>query len=359
MNTRLERLRPQLRERELDALLVSTPENRRYLSGFTGSAGYLFITQKDAVLATDFRYIEQSDRQAPDYRVDRIGRDMSWLVNLAQETGAKRIGFESDHLTVAQYQRLTETLKEASEQDHLSLVATSGIVEELRSIKDAQELALLMKAVEIADQAFEEVAPTIRVGEPEKEVAWRLEQVMRKLGAEKVSFDTIVASGPNGALPHHRAGEDPISEGVPIVIDMGASYEGYCSDMTRTICLGTPDETFRKVYDIVLGAQETACATAQEGMTAGEVDALARNIIQEAGYGDQFGHALGHGIGLAVHEFPGVAPNAPATMVDDMVFTIEPGIYLPGWGGVRIEDTVVMEGGRVRRLSQAHKRERP
>ena len=359
MSARLEQLRTMLQERELDALLVSTPENSRYLSGFTGSAGFLFLTQGDAALATDFRYIEQVGRQAPDFRVVRIGSDQRWLVDLARETGAKRVGFESDNVTVAQYHRFTEMIQEASAQDDLSLVATTGIVEEMRSIKDNQELALLEKVVAIGDRAFEEVAPTIRPGEMESAVAWRLEQVMRRLGAEKVSFDTIVGTGPNGALPHHLASEDPIREGVPIVIDMGAVYQGYCSDLTRTICIGQPDETFRKVYDIVLGAQETACATAQAGMTSGEVDALARDIIKEAGYGDQFGHALGHGIGLEVHEFPRVGPNASSPMQDGMVFTIEPGIYLPGWGGVRIEDTVVMEQGRVRRLSQAHKRERP
>ena len=359
MTTRLQRLRSELQEREMDALLVSTPENRRYLSGFAGSAGFLFVTQKDAILATDFRYIEQSARQAPDFEVVRIGRDLGWLVEVSGKAGARRIGFEGDNLTVAQHHRIIEALKDASAQERVSLISTSGIVEEIRGVKDPRELALLEKAAAIADQAFEEVAPTIRAGEPEKEVAWRLEQVMRRLGAEKLSFDTIVASGPNGALPHHLASDDLIQEGAPIVIDMGCVYQGYCSDMTRTICLGKPDDTFRKVYDLVLGAQETACATTKAGMTAGAVDALARAIIEKAGYGDKFGHSLGHGVGLAIHEFPGVGPNGPATMMDDMVFTIEPGVYLPGWGGVRIEDTVVMEKGRVRRLSLAHKRERP
>ena len=357
MNTRVGILRSKLREKSLDAILISNPDNRRYLSNFTGSAGYLFITQDETILATDFRYIEQSTLEAPDFLVERIGRDLSWLLTLIQKTNSTQIGIENDDMTVAQYQRITSTLKE--NPSSVNLVGTSGIVEEIRSIKDSQELPLLLKAVEIADKAFEEVAPTIIVGEAEKAVAWRLEMAMRQMGAEKIAFDTIVATGPNGALPHHRAGDDLIRDGAPLVIDMGACYQGYCSDMTRTLCIGTPDDTFRKVYDIVLGAQETASSVAQAGMTAGELDSVARDIIKEAGYGDHFGHALGHGIGLAVHEFPGVGPNATAILSNDMVFTIEPGIYLPGWGGVRIEDTVIMEQGRVRQLNQAHKREHP
>ena len=358
MNTRVSRLREKMAEAEFDAYFVSTPENRRYLSGFTGSAGYLIITAHDAVLATDFRYVEQGGRQSPDFRVHRISGGPQWLPELMKELGAKRIGFEAGNLTVATYQRITKSFGEAG-LDDVAFTATDGLVEPLRVVKDADELALLTKAMECADYAFRTVAPTIEVGETERAVAWRLEMAMREAGADGPSFDTIVAAGPNAALPHHRPSGHPIGAGEPVVMDFGAIYQGYCSDMTRTICLGPADQTFREVYDTVLGAQLTASATVEEGMTSGAADGIARSIIEEAGYGDKFGHSLGHGIGLAVHEDPRVGPNADDLLLDQVVFTIEPGIYIPGWGGVRIEDTVVMDGGRVRSLTTSHKSEDP
>ena len=188
-------------------------------------------------------------------------------------------------------------------------------------------------------------------------MAWALEKAMREGGAESVSFDIIVGSGPNGALPHHRAGHKAIQEGEAVVIDMGARYQGYCSDLTRTIFVGEPDETFRRVYDTELRAQLTAEAEVRAGMTGKEVDAIARDIITEAGFGDSFGHSLGHGIGLAVHEHPGVGPKSEKPLEDGMVFTIEPGIYISGWGGIRIEDIVVLEDGRARVISRAKKLE--
>ena len=355
---RLHKLRSKLgEEADLDAILVSAAENRRYLSGFTGSAGYLFITQDDAVLATDFRYVEQSGRQAPDFRVERIAGGLAWFPNLAAETGARRVGFDSQDMTVAVHTALTKAVEDSDHSEKPELIPTSGIVEELRAVKDQEELKLLTKAVEIADQAFEEVAPTIEPGVTEEEVAWRLEVAMRERGAEAVAFDIIVGSGPNGALPHHRAGAKPIQRGEAVVIDMGANYQGYCSDLSRTIIVGGEDETFRLVYDTVLQAQLAAEEQVTAGMTGKDTDAIARNVIAEAGYGDNFGHSLGHGVGLAVHESPGVGPNSQGALEDGMVFTIEPGIYLSGWGGVRIEDMVVLENGRARVLSQAHKRE--
>jgi Xaa-Pro aminopeptidase len=342
----------------VEALFVSSPENRRWLSGFAGSAGFLVITRDAAVLATDFRYVEQAGQQAPDYRVVRISGASDWAPGLFQELGVSRVGFESADLTYASYQGFTEALAKAP-SDGVSFVPTTGVVEPLRMVKDAEEVALIERAVELADRAFEAVAPTIEVGETEVSVAWRLDRMMREEGAEAVSFETIVAAGPNAAKPHHRPSERPIQAGEPVVIDMGARYQGYCSDMTRTICLGEADETFRVVYDTVLGAQLTALATVNPGLTSGEVDAVAREIIEQAGYGDKFGHSLGHGIGLAVHEHPRVGPRGQDPMENGTVFTIEPGIYIPGWGGVRIEDTVIMEGGAVRTLNRAHKRENP
>ena len=204
---------------------------------------------------------------------------------------------------------------------------------------------------------MDRVGATIEAGMTEEQVAWELEKTMRELGAEGPSFDTIVGAGPNGALPHHRADATVIKAGDPVVIDMGASYQGYCSDLTRTLFVGEPDDTFRGIYNTVLHAQLEAEARVTAGMTGKETDAIARDIIAEAGHGDEFGHSLGHGIGLAVHESPGVGPNSDGTIEDGMVFTVEPGIYMPGWGGVRIEDMAVMENGRARVLSRASKLE--
>ena len=355
MNNRLERLRTKLEEKGLDAILISSAENRQYISGFTGSAGYLVASGDNAVLATDFRYTEQAGLQAPEFEVRRSGGDWSWLVDLLKEGGVKKIGFESHQMTVAGYGHIATALGGLPSADRPTLVATTGIVEGLRTIKDQEELVLMQKAIDTADAAMEAVSPTIRPGETEREVAWRLEKAMRELGADSLSFDTIVAAGPNGAMPHHRPSDRAVSDGEPIVIDMGAKVGGYCSDITRTFCVGTPDETFRKIYDIVLGSQLTAIATVRAGMSGGEADDLSRVVIAEAGYGENFGHSLGHGLGLVVHEYPRVSPKSEDALEEGTVFTVEPGIYLSGWGGVRIEDVVLLEKDGARVLSKAAK----
>ena len=352
---RLTRLRESLAGREVDAILISAPENRRYVSGFTGSAGYLIVSEDDAVLATDFRYVEQAGRQAPGFRVERIGAAYDWLPTVTSKMGVRRLGFEAHDLTVATHTRLAKAIKDSNGERGPDTVPVDGVVEGLRAVKDPEEMSLLAKAVEIADCALDRVAPTIEAGVREKDVAWELERSMREAGAEAVSFDIIVGAGPNGALPHHRAGETVIGDGQPVVIDMGATYEGYCSDLTRTVFVGEPDERFREVYGTVLRAQLEAEERVEQGMTGAETDAIAREIISEAGYGDNFGHSLGHGVGLAVHESPGVGPRSGDPLENGMVFTVEPGIYLSGWGGVRIEDMVVLENGRARVLSKAHK----
>ncbi len=354
-NDRLAGLRESLAENEIDGVLVSAPENRRYVSGFTGSAGYLLVSEGDAVLATDFRYVEQAGRQAPDFRVERIAATYGWLPALMSGMGVKRLGFEGHDLTVTTHATLAKVIEDSNGSGGHELVAVDGVVEKLRAFKDPEEMSLLTRAVEIADQALDRVAPTITVGVREKDVAWELEKSMREAGAEAISFDIIVGAGPNGALPHHRAGETVIGDGEPVVIDMGATYDGYCSDLTRTIFIGEPDDEFRKVYDTVLRAQLEAEERVRPGMTGAETDAISREIISEAGYGDNFGHSLGHGVGLAVHESPGVGPRSQDPLENGMVFTVEPGIYVSGWGGVRIEDMVVLENGRARVLSSAHK----
>ncbi len=355
MSDRLNRLVAQFPEKELDALLISAPENRRYLSGFTGSAGYLFISSERAVLVTDSRYTEQATNQAPDFQVMQVRGGWDWFLEQLKETGVKRVGFESRDMTVATYTSLVGAVKDDSALSQVSMIATAEMPEEGRVFKDQRELALLQRAIDASDAAMEAVCPNITAGMTEKEVAWRMEMAMRDFGADGISFDTIVASGPNGAMAHHRPSDRAIQAGEPIVIDMGAIVEGYCSDITRTVVVGEPDETFHKIYDIVLGAQLTAINTVRPGMTGEDCDDLSRAVIAEAGYGDNFGHSLGHGVGLAVHENPRVSPRSPDKLEPNMVFTVEPGIYLTGWGGIRIEDIVVLGDDGAKVLSKAGK----
>ena len=350
---RLDNFRAAIDEKGIDGLLISDADNRRYLSGFVGSAGYLFITGSGAVIATDFRYTEQAAEQSPDYRVDRISGKLDWLPALCDEFGVKKLGIEADDITVAQFERLKQAFNDKGSET--SLEPTTGLTLELRSVKDEQELALLSRAIEIGDEAFNEVSDQISPGMTEAEVADLIEQAVKSRGAESISFESIVAAGPNAARPHHRAGDTVIREGQTIVIDMGARYQGYCSDLTRTIVLGEADDETKRVYDIVLSAQLAAIELVEAGMTGGETDMLARKVIQEAGHGNDFGHSLGHGVGLQVHENPGVGPTSKGKLRDGMVFTIEPGIYLRGWGGVRIEDIVVLEQGKARVISNARK----
>lgn len=353
-NPRLDRLRQRLDESGLDLLFVSQAENRRYLSGFTGSAGFLLVGPQTAVLATDFRYIEQAAAEAPDFDLFRPEGDISrWFPVLASGFGPVKMGFESDSLPHAAFLQLQKGVAEFSFQ----LVPTSGLVEGVRAVKDAAELALIEQAVALADAAFAAVVARLEVGWTELRLAWELERYMREHGSGVMPFDIIVAAGPRSSLPHAQPTDRPIGVGEPIVIDMGARIGGYCSDMTRTICLGAPDDTFKRVFDLVLGAQLTAEATIAAAMTGGQADALARRVIAEGGHGDEFGHGLGHGIGLVTHEQPRLGLNSDHILADGMVFSVEPGVYLPGWGGVRIEDLVVLENGRARVLTRSPKTE--
>ena len=351
---RLKRLRQSLDEREIDGIFVSQPENRYYLSGFDGSSGYLLITPQDTVLATDFRYTEQARAQAPDYQIFQLtGSLPDWFPRLVTGLDLNRLGFEAGHITFAMYQQLSETLKEAQLQ--LKLVPVDGLVESLRAIKEPEEIELITRAAEMTDKALEYVEDIARVGMTEKEVAWEIEKFLRQNGSQKLPFEIIVASGPNSALPHARPSQRQIGSGEPVVFDIGARFGGYSSDLSRTICLGAADDTFKKVYDTVLGAQLAALAIIKEGMSGDEADSLARTVIEQAGYGEAFGHGLGHGVGLAPHEQPRLGPNSTEPLTSGMVFTVEPGIYLPDWGGVRIEDLVVMENGEIRVLSKVKK----
>jgi Xaa-Pro aminopeptidase len=351
---RLRRVRTSLAEKGLDALLTSQPENMRYLSGFTGSSGWLLISERSAILVTDFRYVEQARRESPDFEIIQAKQEVrEWFPGLVSDFGWHKIGFEAHVVSYDGYHKLSESMK--TKRVQIELVPTTGIVEQLRSVKDSQELAFMTKAIELADAVFEEVRATLHPGMTEKEIAWQVEKSLREKGSEGVPFEIIVASGPNSALPHAQPTEKTVSFGEPVLIDMGARIGGYCSDFSRTLFLGKADKTFQEIYNIVLKAQTVAIEGVRSGMDAREADRLARSVIEEAGYGEAFGHGLGHGVGLATHEAPAVNSSSSDLLADGMVFTIEPGIYLVGWGGVRIEDMVVLEEGRAKVLTQTRK----
>ena len=357
MNDRLNTLQEKLQEFEVDGILITNPENRYYISGFTGSAGYLFITPGAAYLNTDFRYIEQATNQSPSFEIVKIDSELKWFIDLLIKHRINTLGFESEDLSFAGHSRFSEIIDKNKLNKIVNLKPLSSTIEKIRAVKYIDEIDILKEAIRISDEAMNTIAPTIQAGISEREIAFQLENKMRELGAEGPSFDTIVGSGPNAALPHHRAGERIIQKGESIVIDMGAKFQGYCSDLTRTFCVGKPDETFRKVYDTVFTAQQTAISLVEQEMTGTDCDNIARKVIEESGFGDKFGHSLGHGVGLAVHEYPRVSPNSPDILMNNMVFTIEPGIYIPGWGGVRIEDIITLQNNKAEVLSAATRNE--
>ena len=355
---RLERLRGKLGERELDWLLVTQPENRSYLSGFGerdvslgSSAAWLLVGRGAAFLITSFLYYEAAVRQAEGFEVVRgAPRFHDGVAEALGAAPASQIGFEAGWLTVELYHDLAERLGEKHE-----LVPTTGLVEELRQIKDAGEIEAIRAANELTDRAYKHVVGLLRPGLTEKQVAWEIEKYMREHGAEGMAFEPAVAAGPHSAVPHHSPTDRPIAASEPIWIDCGARLNGYCGDLTRSFCLGSADERFAEIYGIVLRAQEVAIEGLRAGLTGVEGDALARDVIREAGHGDAFGHSLGHGIGLAIHELPRVSPLGKDVLQPGMLTSVEPGIYLPGWGGVRIEDLVVIEESGVRNLTRAPK----
>ncbi len=352
---RLARLRAYMQAHDLDAFLVSNPYNRRYLSGFTGedappldTAGLLIVTAARVQLITDARYDIQAEHEVQGVEIVlRQGRTITTLVAQLVALHARRIGFEANHLLYGHYEDLQAGLPDAT------LVSTRDIVEDQRWHKDEAELALLRKAIAISDEAFTRVEQQIRPGMTERQVAHLIENTMIDLGAEGPAFGTIVAAGPNGAMAHAIPGDRPIQEGEPIVIDMGARYGGYNSDMTRTLILGTPDARFREIYNIVLAAKQAAEAAIKAGFSGQAADKLARDVITEAGYGDRFGHSLGHGIGLEVHEGPRLSKISEDTLPENAVTSCEPGIYLPDWGGVRLEDLILVRPDGAEILSGA------
>ncbi|MHB1005196.1 MAG: M24 family metallopeptidase [Chloroflexota bacterium] len=358
MNERIEALRQKMREGGIDAALVTLPINRRYLTGYTAtdstsgsSAGWLLVTADRALLLVGFLGLEQAHKECPGVEIQQfVGSPTALAVQIVKDSGVRRLAFEGNHLTYLNYAELAKLLG-----DGITLVPVDGWVEGLRATKDEGEIAKTRQAASITDAAFLRVLDVLKPGVTERELAWEAESYMREHGAEGLAFDVAVASGPNTSLPHNDPSDRAITPGEPIWIDMGARFEGYCADLTRSFCLGRPEQRLREVWDLVLLAQETAIKRCREGMTGKEADSLARDIIATAGHGADFGHSLGHGVGLVVHEHPRLSQLSPDTLGPNMVVTFEPGIYVAGWGGVRIEDLGVVREGGVELLSAAPK----
>ncbi|BCJ85934.1 M24 family metallopeptidase [Effusibacillus dendaii] len=350
MRDRLTRLREGMASQSIDGILILKPENRRYISGFTGTAAYLLISDKEAVLITDFRYMEQAQKQAPDFRVVKHGAmAVDTIREESNRLGIKRLGFEEDHMTYAMYASYKDSLAP------VELVPTKGLTDKPRMRKDQVEIGILKQAAEIADAAFSHILGYLRPGISERDVAIELEFFMRRQGAAGPSFDTIVASGVRSSLPHGVASDKKLEQGDFVTLDFGALYKGYCSDITRTVVIGEPSDKQREIYEIVLAAQLHALQNIKPGMTGKEADALARSLIASKGYGEQFGHSLGHGIGLNIHEEPRLSTASDVELLPGMVVTVEPGIYIPGFGGVRIEDDVVITETGIEILTSSTK----
>jgi Xaa-Pro aminopeptidase len=354
---RLARLRAAMAEAGFTAIYTTHPANRRYLTGYTGedhppneSAGALLITPEAAYLRTSVVNAAQARAEAPDYDIvayATLDQAAQQLQEIAARHALTRLGFDESAMLYTTYQWLGATLP------GIELAETGSLISDLRVIKDDAEIALLRCAQAITVAAFVEVSARIVTGMTEKEVAWELEKAVRAHGGDGLGFSTIVGAGENGARPHHTVTDRPIRAGEPIVIDMGAQYEGYSGDLTRTVVVGEPDEQFRRIYDVVLRAMRHAEEVARPGLTGGDLDAAARGVITEAGYGEAFLHGLGHGIGLQVHEAPSARREGEDVFAAGMTLTIEPGIYLPDWGGVRIEDLIVFTPTGIINLTDA------
>jgi Xaa-Pro aminopeptidase len=351
---RIERARALLVERNLDALVISNPYSRRYLTLHTGddhgpdeSGGIAIVGREAAKLIISTNNAEWAASESPDFEI--IGWTLPWHDDVAEALkaiGASRVGFEEEALSVADYRKL---LAETGER--VEWIALEGAIDNLRIIKDEAEIAAIAKASAITDQALTSALSRLEAGDSELDLKRMLEDAMRALGADGPGFGTIVASGPNAARPHHSSGDRRIQPGEPIIIDMGAEVDGYKADLTRTVCIGEPTPELAKVYTIVLDAHRAALASIRAGATGKDVDDAARNVISAAGYGDQFIHGLGHGVGLRIHEGPSASQRSSHVLAAGMTLTVEPGIYIPGWGGVRIENLVVVEEDGCRDLT--------
>ncbi|HOD39594.1 MAG TPA: Xaa-Pro peptidase family protein [Candidatus Wallbacteria bacterium] len=346
---RVGELQNSLRAEKMDAFLISKMENIRYLSGFSGSTGYMLVDGKSAYIFVDFRYVQQVKKETSGIEIIQTSRSQAGEVcEFIKKKKYKKIGVEGGHLSVNNFGVFEGLIAKTQK-----LIATGGFIEKARMVKSKDEIALIKKAVELADVTFYEMVSKGRenfINKSESEVAAKLEYYMKCGGAQSPSFESIVAFGPNSAYPHYKPSADVIvkpkskkaGDGTFLKLDFGAKLNGYCSDMTRTIFIGKPSQKHIDVYKIVLEAQLTALSKARPGMRGSEIDKLARDVIAKYGYKDNFGHGLGHGVGLEIHEGPTVSSLGEVVVAENMVFTVEPGVYIPGFGGVRIEDIVVM-----------------
>ena len=355
--SRLATVREWLRaHREFDGLLMVRQENLedfdlRYLTGFTGSSGFALVTSDEALFLTDVRYVRQSARQCPGWRVEQHGRPATKELSAAlQAAGVRRLAFEPSGITVALWDELSAGLP------GVALQPAAGTVTSLRARKDAAEVAAIARACAISDAAFARLLPLIRPGISERDLARRLEELLLAEGADSVAFETIAASGPNSALPHARPSARKIAAGDLVTFDFGAGVAGYCADITRTVVVGPASARQRRLYEAVRQVQADGVAALHAGARCSEIDAAAKKAIETAGYGEYPTHSLGHGVGLAIHEAPALRPGSDDILAPGHVVTVEPGIYIPGYGGVRIEDTVAIEQ-QARRVLTATTRE--
>lgn len=346
---RLEKVRTGLKDADIDTLLVQVEENRWYLSEFSGkdgqfdeSAGALIINESQQVLATDSRYITQAQQEATGFRVIRYEKGLTTaLPDILKEMGTQRLGFESARMSFQQFQRLNTEL--TKQNANVSLVPVEDLVETIRMVKEPIEIEAIRQSLAISERAFQTILEGLVPGITEKEIAWALEKELRDSGAQGLAFPPIIAAGPNGALPHAIASDKKITEEEPVLFDWGARCDMYCSDISRTIVLGKKDKRYDDIYKIVLDAQAMAIEAIKPGASGQAVDNIARNYIANKGFRDYFGHGLGHGVGLATHEKPSLSPFRPVTLEAGMVITVEPGIYIPGWGGIRLENMILVE----------------
>ncbi|MBL1227844.1 aminopeptidase P family protein [Enterococcus sp. BWB1-3] len=343
MIARVNKLRQEMKKNNIAAFLVTSKYNLRYLTNFTGTTGLAVVTLDKAFFITDFRYTEQAAEQAQGFEiVKNTGSIFDEVMELAEKEELSNLAFEETHVSFAEYSVLEEILS-------CELIPVAGMIEALREVKDEDEIAMIQQACNIADSAYEHILKVIKPGMTEIEVANQMDFYMRSLGASGVSFDTIVASGVRSAMPHGVASDKLIEKGDLITLDFGCYYQGYVSDMTRTFAIGEPDPKLKEIYEIVLEAQLKVLEEAKPGLTGFQLDAVARNHIASYGYEEAFGHSTGHGIGLEIHEGPNVSFKADVQFTVGNVITDEPGIYIPGLGGVRIEDDLLItpEGNRV------------
>lgn len=350
-NTRLKKFRDCLISKGLDGALVYSDTNRNYLSGFTGDESYIIVTINDAVFITDSRYVQQAKGEVNEFEVREYKDSVfDYIKDVVNSLKIKTLGFEEDYVTYKAYDELKKAL------EGVALCPLQDCIEDLRMVKDDGEIENIEKAASIADKAFSHMLQYIKPGMTEKKIGLELEFFMRSNGASKLSFNSIVASGKRSSLPHGTATEKTVENGDLLTLDFGCVYNGYCSDMTRTVVVGKASSKQKEIYDIVLEANDSVLKALRPGMTGQEADRIARDIIESYGYGRYFGHSLGHGVGMDIHELPRLSRKGMETLRAGMVVTDEPGIYIPDFGGVRIEDLVLLIDDGCRVLSKSDKK---